>query len=171
VDIDDTAADTTDDTIQQPGLQTQITAPTPASPYNETVLLAVRSPIPTTAAPRTTRQRSSRESNDGAVEDIESTQPDNLKRRRLDLGELMIKPAVPARPISTKPVELFRQARRPEITRLAETDSMPPPPTKRSMGRGSGKDGRPLVTDLIKAREAEVTGIRSYLTQGAGGGA
>ena len=83
--IDDTAADTTDDTIQQPELQTQITAPTPASPYNETVLIAVRSPIPTTDEPRTMRRRSSRESNDGAVEDTESTQPDNLKRRRLDL--------------------------------------------------------------------------------------
>ena len=67
----------------------------------------------------------------------------------------MIKPAVPAKPISTKPVELFRQARRPEITRLAETDPMPPPPANRSMERGSGKDGRPLVIDLIKAREAE----------------
>ena len=84
VDIDDTAADTTDDTVQQPGLQTQITAPTPASPNNEAVLIAVRSPIPTSAEPRTTRRRSSRESNDSAGEDIDSAQPDNLKRRRLN---------------------------------------------------------------------------------------
>ena len=32
---------------------------------------------------------------------------------------------------------------------------MLPPPANRSLGRGSGKDARPLVTDLIKAREAE----------------
>ena len=67
----------------------------------------------------------------------------------------MIKPAVTAKAISTKPVELFRQARRPEITRLAETDPMPPPPANRSLGRGSGENGRPLVTDIIKVREAE----------------
>ena len=70
-------------------------------------------------------------------------------------GTSVIKPSVPARPIFTKPVELFRQARRPEITRLAETDPMSPPPANRSMGRGSGKDGRLLVMDLIKAGEAE----------------
>ena len=33
--IDGTAADATGDTVQQPGLQTQITAPTPVSPNNE----------------------------------------------------------------------------------------------------------------------------------------
>ena len=67
----------------------------------------------------------------------------------------MIKPAVPAKPISTKPVELFRQAMCPEITRLAETNPMPAPPANGLMGRVSGKDGRPLVIDQIKAREAE----------------
>jgi len=153
VGIDGAAAEVTDDTGPQLGLQTQITAPTPASPDNEAILIAIRSPVPTTAEPRTTRKRSSRESNDSAGEDTESAQPDNLKRHRLDLGEL-IKPAVP-KPTSTKPVELFRQARRPEITRLAETDPMPPPLANRSMGRGLGKDGCPLVIDLIKAREAE----------------
>ena len=110
----------TADTSPQPGLQTQ-TAPTLAIPNNDAVLIVIRSPTPTSAEPRTTRRRSGRESNDSAVEDIELAPPDNLKRRRLDLGELMIKPAVPAKPISTKPVELFRQAMRPEITRLAET--------------------------------------------------
>ena len=101
------------------------------------------------------RKSSSRESNDSAGEDMESAQPDNLKQRRLDLGELMIKPAVSAKPISTNLVEPFRQARRPEITRLAESDPIPPPPTNRSLGRGTGKDGRSTVIDLIKAREAE----------------
>jgi len=32
---------------------------------------------------------------------------------------------------------------------------MPPPLANMSLGRGTGKDGRPTVTDLIKAREAE----------------
>ena len=32
---------------------------------------------------------------------------------------------------------------------------MPPPPADKSLGRGTGKYGRPTVTDLIKAREAE----------------
>ena len=118
-------------------------------------LLQDRRPCPTSADPRTTRQRSSRKSIDSAGEDIDSAQPDNLKRRRLDLDELMIKPAVPAKPISAKPVELFRQAMRPEITRLAETDPMPPPSANRSLGRGTGKAGRPTITDLIRAREVK----------------
>ena len=112
VDIDGIAGDVTDDTGPQPGLQTQITAPTPASHDNEVELIAIRS----TAEPRTTRRRSSRGSNDSAGEDIESAQPDNLKRRRLDLGELMIKPAVPAKPSLSSYSD-----RRPEIMRLAET--------------------------------------------------
>ena len=76
VGIDGTAANVTDDTVQQPGLQTQITALTPASPDNEAVLIAIRhlrSPIPTTAEPRTTRRCSSRGSNDSVGEDTEST--------------------------------------------------------------------------------------------------
>ena len=32
---------------------------------------------------------------------------------------------------------------------------MPPPPANKGLGRGSGKDGRPLVADLIQARETE----------------
>jgi len=67
----------------------------------------------------------------------------------------MVKPAVPAKLISTKPVELLRQAKRPEITRLADYDPMAPPPVNRTLGRGTGKAGRPTVTDQIKAREAE----------------
>ena len=66
----------------------------------------------------------------------------------------MVKPAVPAKPITAKP-ELFQLAKCPEITRLAVTDPMPPPPTNRSLGRGTGKAGRPTVTDQIKARKAE----------------
>ena len=32
---------------------------------------------------------------------------------------------------------------------------MPPPPANKGMGWGSGQDGRPLVADLIQARETE----------------
>ena len=64
VGTDGTATEVTDDTGPQPGLQTRITAPTPASSDNEAVLIAIRSLIPTTAEPRTTRRRSGRESND-----------------------------------------------------------------------------------------------------------
>ena len=65
-----------------------------------------------------------------------------MKRRRLDLGDLMVKTTGPAKPISDKPVEHFRTVRRPEITRLAKSDPMPPPMANKSMGRGSGKGGR-----------------------------
>ena len=78
-----------------------------------------------------------------------------MKRRRLDLGDLMVKTTGPAKPISDKPVEQFRTVRRPEITRSAESDPMSSPPANTSMGRGSGKDVRPTVSDLIQAREAE----------------
>ena len=103
--------------------------PTSISPNNEATIITLPSPIPTRAEPRTSR--SSREFYDSAGEDIDSAQPENLKRRRSDLGDLIVKPTAPAKPISTKPVELFRQAKRPEITRLAETDPMPPPPANK----------------------------------------
>jgi len=57
--------------------------PTQASLNNEAVIITVPSPTPSSAEPRTTRQRSRREFNDNS-EDIDSTQPDNLKRRRLN---------------------------------------------------------------------------------------
>ena len=41
---------------------------------------------------------------------------------------------------------------------------MPPPTANKSMGRGSGKDGRPLVSDLIQARETEAT-LRKQLEE------
>ena len=78
-----------------------------------------------------------------------------MKRRRLDLGDLLVKTTGAAEPISEKTVEQFRTVQRPEKTRLAESDPMPLPPAKKSMGRGSGKDGRPTVSDLIQVRQAE----------------
>jgi len=67
----------------------------------------------------------------------------------------MVKTTSSAKPHSDKPVEQFWTIRRPEITRLAESDPMPPPPANIGLGQGSGKDGRPLVSDLIQARETE----------------
>ena len=84
----------------------------------------------------------------------------------MDLGDLMIKTTGPAKPISDKPVEHFRTVRRPEITRLAESDPIPPPPANKSLGRGSGKDGRPLVSDLAGTGPRERGGI----TKTTGGG-
>ena len=87
-----------------------------------------------------------------------------MKRRRLDLGDLMVKQTGPAKPISDRPVEHFRSVRRPEITRLTENDPMPPPTASKSLGRGSGKDGRPLVSDLAQARANEAL-LRQQLTE------
>ena len=67
----------------------------------------------------------------------------------------MVKTTSSAKPNSDKPVEQFRTIRRLEITRLAESDPMPPPPENKVLGRGSGKDGCSLVADLIQARETE----------------
>jgi len=55
-DIDRTVVIDTDDIIQTSGLQTQGTEPTPA--LITAVIITVPSPIPTSAEPRTTRQRS-----------------------------------------------------------------------------------------------------------------
>ena len=87
-----------------------------------------------------------------------------MERRRLDLGELMVKTTSSAKPISDRPVEHFRSVRRPEITRLTENAPMPPPTASKSLGRGSGKDGRPLVSDLAQARANEAL-LRQQLTE------
>jgi len=94
LDIHRTVAIHTDDTVQTSRRQSQGTSPTLASPSNGAAITTVPSPMTTSAETRTTRQRSSRESNDSAGEDIDSVQLD--KRRRLDLGDLMVKPAFPA---------------------------------------------------------------------------
>jgi len=80
-DIDRTAVHNMDDIVQTSGLQPQGTAPTPSIPNNEAAIITKQSPTPTSAEPRTTRRRSSRGSNDSASKDIDSTQPENLKRR------------------------------------------------------------------------------------------
>ena len=85
-----------------------------------------------------------------------------MKRRRSDLGDLMVKHTGPAKPISDRPVEHFRSVRRPEITRLTDSDTATP--CNKNMGRRSGKDGRPLASDLVQARENEVA-LRKQLEE------
>jgi len=66
----------------------------------------------------------------------------------------MVKPAAPAKLISASPLSNFDM---PGDQRLpAEYEPMPPPPANKSLGRETGKDGRPTVTDLSKAREGEI---------------
>ena len=62
----------------------------------------------------------------------------------------MVKTTGQTKPISDKPAEQFRTVRRAEIKRLAEYD-----PANKCMGQGSGKDGRPTVSDLIQDGEVE----------------
>ena len=85
-----------------------------------------------------------------------------MKRRRLDLGELMVKTTSSAKPIPDKPVKHFRSVRRPEITRLIENDPMPPPTASKSLGRA--KAGRPLVSDLAQTRANEAL-LKQQLTE------
>ena len=105
----------------------------------------------TTSLSFITTKRGRRISNDNDAM-VFSLQHEPIKRRRLDLGDLMVKTTGPAKPISDKPAAQFRTIRSPEITRLAENDPMPPPPANKSIGRRSGKDGRPTVSGLIQAR-------------------
>ena len=124
-----------------------------ASPVEEAHNLSTKS---------ATSKRDSDILNDEGMVDSISHHP--MKLRRLDLGDLMVKTTGPAKPISDRPVEHFRTVRRPEITRLTESDPMPPPPVNNSLGRGSGKDGRPLVSDLVQARAKEVA-LRKQLEE------
>jgi hypothetical protein len=94
---------------------------------------------------------------------LSPTQPP-IKRRKLDLGGLMVKTTSSAKPISDKPAEQFRTVKRPEITRLTDADPMPPPPASKSLGRGSGKAGRPRVSDLAQSRANEAQ-LRQQLTE------
>ena len=78
------------------------TRPAPASPTNDAAVASIQSP--TIAESQTMRHRSSRGSNDFDGEVIVSEQPDTVKRRRLDLSDLTVKLAAPAKLISAKPV-------------------------------------------------------------------
>jgi len=81
-----------------------------------------------------------RTSTDSACEVIDTSQLHvPHKRRLLDLCELMVKSAVQAKPTIDKPTEQFRNARQPEITRLADSDLSHQP------------------RNLIRAREADAT--------------
>jgi hypothetical protein len=66
-----------------------------------------------------TSKRGRRISNDNDAM-VYSLHHEPMKRRRLDLGDIMVKTTGLAKPISDKPVEQFWTVRQPELTRLAE---------------------------------------------------
>ena len=82
---------------------------------------------------------------------------ESLKRRKIDLGQLMVKSNVTKRAGSGRPLSQFKAPKRPEITRLPEYDDNNGSPTitGKVVGKGSGKDGRPIVADLVRLRESE----------------
>ena len=69
----------------------------------------------------------------------------------------MVKPNVAKRAGVGKPFSQFKAPKRPEITRIPNYDDTEtgPQTTVKALGKGSGKDGRPLVADLIRLRENE----------------
>ena len=84
------------------------------------------------------------------IELVHSTDPS--KRRKLDM---MVRNNVTKRLGSGKPLSQFKSPKRPEITRLPPIDDTETGTitTVKALGKGSGKDGRPLVADLIRLRE------------------
>ena len=69
----------------------------------------------------------------------------------------MVRNNVTKRVGSGKPLSQFKAPKRPEIMRLPPIDDteMGTITTVKALGKGSGKDGRPLVADLIRLREKE----------------
>jgi hypothetical protein len=91
-------------------------------------------------------------------EDMDLVHPtEPSKRRKLNMGDLMVKPNVTKRAGLGKPSSQFKAPKRPEITRLPPYDDADGilPTTVKALGKGSGKDGRSLVADLIRLRGNE----------------
>ena len=67
----------------------------------------------------------------------------------------MVRSNVTKRVGSGKPLSQFKAPKRLEITRLPPIDDTETGTitTVKALGKGSGKDGRPLVADLIRLRE------------------
>ena len=91
------------------------------------------------------------------------------KKRKLDMGELMVRSNVTKRVGSRKPLSQFKAPKRPEITRLppiddTETGTMT---MVKVLGKGSGKDGRPLVADLIRLCENESKLVQELVNEKA----
>ena len=87
-------------------------------------------------------------------EDVDLLHPtEPSKRRKLDMGELMVKPNVTKRAGVGKPFSQFKAPKRPEITRLPPFDDADGslPTAGKALGKGSGKEG-PIVADLIQLR-------------------
>ena len=69
----------------------------------------------------------------------------------------MVKPNITKRAGVGKPFSQFKVPKRPEVTRLPSFDDADGclPTTGKVFGKGSGKYGRPIVTDLIRLWENE----------------
>ena len=91
-------------------------------------------------------------------EDMDLVHPtEPSKRRKLDMGELMVKPNITKRAGVGKPLSQFKAPKRSEITRLPAYDDAEGSPTAtgKVISKGSGKEGRPIVADLVRLRESE----------------
>ena len=81
----------------------------------------------------------------------------------------MVKPNVTKRAGVGKPVSQFKAPKRPEITRLPPYDDADGSltTTGKVLGKGSGKDGRPIVADLIRLRENETKLVQELANEKA----
>ena len=88
-----------------------------------------------------------------------------LKRRKIDMGELMVKTNVTKRAGLGKPLSQFKAPKRSEITRLPTYDVAEGSPTAtgKVFSEGSGKDGRPIVEDLVRERENESRLVQEFV--------
>jgi len=78
--------------------------------------------------------------------------PRPSKQRKLGVGDLMVRPNVTKRSGLGKSLRQFKAPKRPEVTRLLHFDESETvnPLNMKATGKSSGKDGRSLVTDLIR---------------------
>ena len=81
----------------------------------------------------------------------------------------MVKPNITKRADVGKPLSQFKAPKRPEITRLPPYNDADGslPTTGKVFGKGSGKDGRPIVADLIRLRENETKLVQELANEKA----
>ena len=85
------------------------------------------------------------------------------------MGDLMVKTNVTKRAGLGKPQSQFKAPKRPEITRLPDYDDSNGSPTNtgKVVSKGSGKDGRPIVADLVWLRKNEAKLIQELANEKA----
>jgi hypothetical protein len=90
-----------------------------------------------------------------ATDDMEMIQDTEPKRRKLDMGDLMVRTNITKRTGSGKPFNQFKAPKRPEISRLSahHENETGTPTTVKAFGRAGFR--QPLVADLIRLRENE----------------